>query len=44
VQYLGWRQEAIDEMDEALPGEVGVLAASPKRPEPEPVHLILEPS
>src|SRR5215471_17143036 len=43
VQHLDWRKEAIDDANEALPGEVGFLAAPPERLEPEPPHLIAEP-
>src|SRR5215467_390433 len=43
VQHLDWRKEAIDDANEALPGEVGFLAAPPERLEPEPPHLVAEP-
>ena len=33
----------IDETDEALPGQIGLLTPAPKRLEPEPPHLIAEP-
>jgi hypothetical protein len=36
VECLDWRKEAIDEADEALPGEVSLLASSPKRRAPAP--------
>ena len=41
MECLDWRKERIDDADEALPGEVGLLAASPKRLEPEPAHHML---
>src|SRR5262249_15454364 len=37
------RKEAVDDANEALPGEVGLLAAPPERLEPEPPHLVAEP-
>src|SRR5262252_815955 len=43
VEYLDWREETIDELQEALPGEPRVLAASPERLEPEPAHLVAKP-
>jgi hypothetical protein len=37
VECLDWRKEAIDEADEALPGEVSLLASSPKRRAPHQI-------
>ena len=43
VQHPDWREEAVDEPDELLPGETGVLAAPFQRLEPEPPYLVEEP-
>jgi hypothetical protein len=37
VECLDWGKEAIDEADEALPGEVSLLASSPKRSAPHQI-------
>jgi len=38
VQYLDWREEAVRDADEALPGETRVLATPPQNSERLPAH------
>src|SRR5262249_43604368 len=43
VKHLDWRKEAINDANEALPGEAGRLATPPDLHVPEPSLLVAEP-